>query len=278
VFHRGEECGGIGSKWIAENCKDVLKEIKFAIAFDRKDTKSIITYQRGTRCCSDEFAKSLAEQLGMDHKCDETGSFTDTASYVDHIAECTNVSAGYYDAHCGNENVNVDYLFKLRDAICKIDISKLVEKRKPGENTSRYPVTSYYYDDAWTYNRHWRREDQRPTGGFTGGELDAMYGYSSWTKYFEYDAHSTFWVQRKGVTIPPKLSRVVGKDSGVTKGWKKLTRYTRPEHSDVVRMIKENPMIIADMLESQGLEASFIKDYIYVNGGITPDEYYQYGF
>lgn len=270
IFHRGEEVGGIGSKWIAEHNKDVVKGIKFAIAFDRKDTGSIITYQRGTRCCSDEFAKSLAEQLGLEHKCDETGSFTDTASYVDLIAECTNLSVGYYNAHGSTEKLNLDYLFKLRDAMIKLDVSKLVEKRKPGENTSRYQT--YQYNGG--HNGWWRREEQRPDGGYTGRELDNIYGFNKWQKWFEYDHVSTYWTKIKGVTIPKSAISSVNKDLGVTKAWRKTVRYTRSEHTDVIRMVRQNPTIIADMLEELGVESVFIKDRIYVNGGFLEDDYY----
>ena len=65
--------GGIGSKWIAKECKDVLKNYKFAIAFDRKDVKSIITHQGSRMSCSDEFAKLLAVNIGMGHEPDHTG-------------------------------------------------------------------------------------------------------------------------------------------------------------------------------------------------------------
>jgi hypothetical protein len=54
------------------------------------------------------------------------GCGTDTAAYVDDVAECTNVSVGYEGAHGKTEKLNVDYLFKLRDAMCKIDVTKFV--------------------------------------------------------------------------------------------------------------------------------------------------------
>jgi hypothetical protein len=209
----------------------------------------------------------------MDHKCDETGAFTDTANYVDHIAECTNISVGYYDAHSSTERVNVDYLLKLRDAICKIDIAKLVEKRKPGENTPRYPVTNYH--DDYSYGRHWRKEENRPAGGYTANELDCIYGFSSWMKYFEYDFVSTYWLKRKGVTLP-KVTSKGKKDLGVTKGWSKDVRYTRIEYLDIARLVKDNPKLIADMLESLNVEPDFIKDYVNVNGGFTLEEFYGY--
>ncbi len=39
VFHRGEECGGLGSRWLSKNRPDLTKHIKAAIAFDRRGTK-----------------------------------------------------------------------------------------------------------------------------------------------------------------------------------------------------------------------------------------------
>src|SRR5205085_807202 len=95
--------GGKGSGFIADKNKKALDGIKFAIAFDRRGTKSIITFQRSKRCCSDDFAKSLAEQFDLGHTCDTTGSFTDTASYTDLVGECTNISVGYEGAHSQGE-------------------------------------------------------------------------------------------------------------------------------------------------------------------------------
>lgn len=277
VFHRGEECGGIGSRWIAKNNKEILKDIRFAIAFDRRDTESIITFQGSKRCCSDEFAKSLAEQIGMNHKCDETGAWTDTAAYVDDIAECTNISTGYYDAHSARESLNIDYLFRLRDAICKVDWTKLVEKRKPGENTSRFNTTYYYPDDYhggwWGGGSVWSRKDRRPEGGFTGCELNELYGFKvNWTKWFMWDAITSYWIPRKDVAIPEATAKIPNKDLGVTKGWKKSTSFDASMH-ETIRLVKDNPAIIADLLESQGYGPLEIKDYIILAGGFVYDDH-----
>ena len=283
VFHRGEECGGIGSRWIARECKEALNGIKYAIAFDRRDTGSIITYQSGTRSCSDDFAKSLADQLGMGHKCDETGMWTDTASYVDLVAECTNISTGYFNAHSGNEKVNMDYLFKLRDAICKVDVTKLVEKRKPGENTRKsYGYTS---GDCWSEESYWGRYHNynhdysgkksnvvRPRyqswrSYFTASELDEEFGEGKWYPWFEWDMEVKFWRPIPGVKIPTKEPK---KDSGVTKGWKGQSDMFNGSASDLgkmVKMIRNNPFIIADLLESQGYGPLEVKDHIDKCGG-----------
>lgn len=140
IFHRGEEKGGIGSKIMAKCYPDMLKKYTHAIAFDRRDTVSVITKQRGSRCCSDAFANHLAGMVcGNDEayllKPDPTGTFTDTANYTDLIGECTNVSIGYYNEHTGSEVLDLAYLFWLRGKMITIDVPKLVSinERKPGE-------------------------------------------------------------------------------------------------------------------------------------------------
>jgi hypothetical protein len=67
VFHREEESGGMGSNWLLKNTPELLEGIKYAIAFDRRGNKSVITHQFGGRCCSDAFAASLANAIGMEH-------------------------------------------------------------------------------------------------------------------------------------------------------------------------------------------------------------------
>lgn len=280
IFHRGEECGGIGSKWISEHNKKALDNIKFAIAFDRRDTGSIITFQRSTRCCSDEFANSLAEQLGLGHKCDDTGLFTDTASYVDHIPECTNVSVGYYDAHSKSENVNLDYLFRLRDAVCKLDVSKLVEKRKKGENDRKVytysGVSRYYTDYNYDYDSYWDKmygsySRKRPEGARSAYELNHIYGYQKWYKWFEW--RDCWWFPIEGVT-PPDDAAKPQKDVGVTKGWKQTRLFRggdRPEPTatQLKWLIQDNPAIVADLLDSFGYGPKELRDYIETAGGTS---------
>jgi hypothetical protein len=133
VFHRGEERGGLGSAWIAKQTPNLLAGMRAAVAFDRRGTQSIITHQRGARSCSDTFAASLARALHLDHRLDPTGTFTDTANYVDLIGECTNLSVGYEHEHTEQETLNVAYLLQLRDAMLAADLDHLAFARKPGE-------------------------------------------------------------------------------------------------------------------------------------------------
>lgn len=131
IFHRAEEVGGQGSSYIANTTPDLIEGMDRAIAFDRKDTWSIITHQAGGRCCSEEFSKDFGEKLGMGHKSDTGGSFTDTANYDHIIPECTNLSVGYYNAHMSSENQDIDYIRKFRDALLKVDYESLATARDP---------------------------------------------------------------------------------------------------------------------------------------------------
>lgn len=149
VFHRGEERGGIGSKWMSDHQSEWLTQFERAIAFDRKATHSVITHQGYGMCCSDDFAQTLSDAFNaLDdnfmYAPDDSGVYTDTAEYVDLIAECTNVSCGYYDEHTSKERLFVPHLMALRDACIKLDWSALPVTRQPGEDDTISPYQSFY--------------------------------------------------------------------------------------------------------------------------------------
>lgn len=138
VFHREEEIGGNGSASFRTTHAELLGKMDYAIAFDRRKTGSIITHQRGGRCCSDTFGTALANLLngaveGLEYKLDTGGSFTDTANYTKIIAECTNVSVGYDKEHGPLESLDVAHLLRLRAALLKIDVSTLPVERDPSK-------------------------------------------------------------------------------------------------------------------------------------------------
>lgn len=126
IFHRGEECGGIGSSYLAKHHSDMLSEHSHAIAFDRKGEGSIITHQCMDQSCSKGFAKEFGDAIyelssyEVNLGIDEGGIFTDTANYIGIIPECTNISVGYYDAHTTSESLNLTYLMHLRNAMIKV--------------------------------------------------------------------------------------------------------------------------------------------------------------
>lgn len=143
VFHRAEEIGGQGSSWIADINPEFLDKVEIAIAFDRRGYSSVITHQGWGRCCSDKFSASLAAALdtavpGFAFKDDDGGTFTDTANYVTLVAECTNLSVGYQNEHTTRENLDLDFLLVLREAMLKLDTGTLVVARTPGEDDDSY--------------------------------------------------------------------------------------------------------------------------------------------
>lgn len=167
IFHVGEEVGCIGSRELAKQHEDAdlrpdndewvtkvapcnsslsqgnsslpqgnydLDGIEIAIAFDRKGTDNLITHQMMGRCASDEFGDALAGELnksGMSYKLDNTGVVTDTASYMEIVSECTNLSVGYESEHTSNEVQDIDHLFSLRDALIAVDWDALPAVRDP---------------------------------------------------------------------------------------------------------------------------------------------------
>ena len=139
-FFVGEERGGIGSRKLADvfDDTDYLKDIKRCISFDRRKTTSIITSQYGRECCSTEFGNALSREYskgGLRLSLDDTGIFTDSASFIDDISECTNVSVGYNNEHTGKEIQNITYLEKLAKASIKVNWKNLPAVRKVGINS-----------------------------------------------------------------------------------------------------------------------------------------------
>ena len=136
-FFIGEERGGIGSRALNDEYErfDYLKDIERCISFDRRRTISVITHQMGRRCASDEFGTALCEEYnknGLNLSLDSTGVFTDSASFVENIAEGTNVSVGYLNEHTGKEIQNMTYLIELCEASVKVNWESLPTKRKVG--------------------------------------------------------------------------------------------------------------------------------------------------
>jgi len=149
IFHRGEECGGLGASWIAENQKDMLSEYDYAIAFDRYGSDSVVTHQGYGRCCSDEFAIALSDALGKNHSPDNTGIYTDTAEYTKIIPECTNVSVGYAGHHTSSEVQYLPYLKRLLQTLLSLDVSSLPVCRDPHNytcwgNVTEFPMVKEY--------------------------------------------------------------------------------------------------------------------------------------
>ena len=146
-FFIGEEVGCIGSGLASSmSIQDFKNKYDRIISFDRRGTDSVITYQSSTRCCSDNFADSLARQLnlsGMKYKKDEGGVYTDSAEFIDIIPECTNISVGYYKEHTVDETQDIRHLESLAMACLLVDWESLPTQR----DMTKKEYKSYGYNN-----------------------------------------------------------------------------------------------------------------------------------
>ena len=167
-FFLGEEVGCVGSRKVATKYKEEKQEgINKVISFDRRGTTSIITFQSGSRCCSDKFGDELSKQLNLandtfSYKNDTTGLLTDSIQFVKLYPECTNISVGYQNEHTFSEVQNIEHLEKLAEACLKVDWNNLPVERDPSK-------TEYNYG---SYGGGWGSEY----------DYDYDYGYKTWTK------------------------------------------------------------------------------------------------
>ena len=153
-FFLGEEVGCVGSKKLSTKL-NTTKEYPFdkinkVISFDRRGYDSVITYQASCRCCSDEFAQALADDLNkcgvaFNYKPDPTGIYTDSAQFTRIYPECTNISVGYRSEHTFSESQDIDHLEELGKACLNVEWEKLPVTRDP----SKYEYRSYGYYGGW---------------------------------------------------------------------------------------------------------------------------------
>ena len=180
VFHIGEEIGGIGSKYLALHKPEYFTGVQHCIAFDRMDYGDIITHQAGGRCCSDTFANALADQLSVNFPPmqkmapSDRGSFTDSANYTSLIAECTNVSVGYFSQHTARERFDLEWLERhLIPALLKIDWAELPVEREatmpasPFQGVRAKPRSNKNYFGGGRNSSYQSQRSMVPAGGFT---------------------------------------------------------------------------------------------------------------
>lgn len=186
VFTRGEECGGVGAKALADDDR-FLRRFDRAIAFDRRGTTSVITHQGYGRCCSDAFAEELVSQLmvhgdALLYMPDDTGVYTDTAEFTGLVPECTNISIGYQREHSHEEAQSILHLQALAEACMQIQWDELPTVRDPNE------VEDYcdWRKEVASYNERFgaavRSVDERPAYDSFSGEdehelADALRAY-----------------------------------------------------------------------------------------------------
>lgn len=205
IFHRGEERGGKGSKYLAEHGEFLFRKIKFMISLDRKGKDSVITEQFGGITASNEFATSIAPMLPEGFKADPTGSFTDSASYSKIIPECSNLSVGYESCHTKDETLDWQFLDNMLTHLLALDYSRLVAKRDPkAPNVKAYSYNGVGYDSGHDWRKGWDDDDYVPgsyrRGSYPPGRFDASKD-SGWHKGYK----------TPGVARTPEAVKVGGK-------------------------------------------------------------------
>ena len=195
IFSQGEECGGIGAKFLEKNHAPLLAQFDRAIAFDRRGTDSVISHQGWSRCASDTFCQALADALNLHdenlmYTPDDTGVYTDTAEFIDIIPECTNISVGYDHEHSQQECLNINHYELLSQAVLQVEWDKLPTDRDPTE--PEYKQTKYdtgmtgwwtnYATDAHNkqvdskYFGHWQDDKYWETEDLLDALVDALEG------------------------------------------------------------------------------------------------------
>lgn len=263
VFHRAEERGGQGSRYIEKNyAAHMIKHFDYAIAFDRKALASVITHQGGRRGASQAFVDSIAPMLPGHYIADTGGTFTDTACYFELIQECTNLSVGYYDQHTEGETQDIAHALALRSALLRFDESKLVRARDMSKKEYDGHSGGSYYGNGRSYS---------PSGYF-----DRQAG--KWVYYNDRAAAGEYgWAKRQpkkakgkksdgGVSAASNLKSVADgttdqvkpntTNSGFNSGWDNVKAMRKPLVLDTVRAIVYNyPTAISELLERCGFDA-----------------------
>ena len=160
VFFRGEERGGVGSTWLAENMPTLFVDIDRAIAFDRGGFYDVITHQMHGRCCSDKFAQALCNELSTEaswYMPSSSGVYTDTAEFIELVPECTNISVGYENQHGDQERQDVDFLWRLAQKCLAVEWDALPTVRDP-KVVERWDA--WNNDDMW-YTSYQTVEDDK---------------------------------------------------------------------------------------------------------------------
>ena len=207
-FFLGEEYGCIGSNGALDANPDYFKKFERAVAFDRREYGSIVTSQTGMQCCSPEFEKALAQEmiskgLPWDPK-SAAGVYTDTATFMYTISECTNISAGGFNEHRTTEWADLNYTYNVLQAAMKIKWEEL-------------PVARKIPDPAVAYTRKKNRYNYRSGKAGYSGAYGSYPAYTKSSKYnkqgayrgydrydYLYNDETEDWYDYKGSTYKPK--------------------------------------------------------------------------
>jgi len=215
IFHREEEIGGRGSRYIASSTPELMDGIRKVISLDRKGYGDVLTHQSGIRCCSYEFAYEIARQLGGEYKPSQRGVFSDSANYDYFIPECTNLSIGYFNAHSSQEiqdlvfaedlcrrmkRVNWERLPVFRDANEFDDWrsstrgQKRTEKKKPRYTEQLGEVTwNYYPDRGWVSKEPKKKKKTKKKKKEKKTDFDMFYSFGGYNDDDDDNPYDNYW-------------------------------------------------------------------------------------
>lgn len=253
VWHRGEELGRKGSLWIAKSNQDALEGISAAIAFDRYGLDSIITHQMGRRCCSEAFSNSLNAALSGGYISDDGGSYTDTASYMDIVPECTNISVGYYNQHGKSETQDLVHADKLLQKMRSFDVSKLSIERDPKQSEYRH----YTYkgpwsragDDSFDWEGYYERKRTVPVVVTENGtKVDTSKAKKVSSKSTKEATTTKVSPPASQTDVPSEVEASIG--AGFQPGM---------ENWQMAKLVKAYPFEVADYLEHLGIDCKALE-------------------
>lgn len=164
LFTRGEEVGGQGVNYLMQDEEQTILSclpdyLELVISYDRKDLGSIITEQSCGVCMGNDAAGIFSSMLydkwleadqekiysGV-FKADPTGSYTDSAAFVDMAKHCTNLSVGYYRQHSSMEYQDPAFAELLAQVLVELDWYALEDYL---ENLTEKPEDTYLDERDW---------------------------------------------------------------------------------------------------------------------------------
>jgi hypothetical protein len=155
-FFLSEEVGCIGSKNALKNNPKYFSKFNKAVAFDRRGKGSFVRRQGGRSCASNEFADAVIDGFksqGLEFDKDDAYR-TDSAIFMDVIAEITNISSGGEYEHTYMESTDIDYTQKVAIAASKIKWDELPINRIP------LPIPSQIIDEIKDESKEFKEISQ----------------------------------------------------------------------------------------------------------------------
>ena len=115
LFTVQEEIGCVGIDHVAAHDYKFFNDISYSLTIDRKGGEDLLYKQLGTQSCSNEFALALAKHaLNADINVHfNNGNVADVITIRDLVNNAVNISAGYYNAHCSTEYVDLNDVKKI---------------------------------------------------------------------------------------------------------------------------------------------------------------------